>query len=69
MKTKYLKVKAGAKENIGQFPNFSASGSIAGMKATYYGKKASLVRCGAYIYNVPYSFWCNVEAMNACANR
>jgi hypothetical protein len=34
------------------FPSFSATGSIRGMKAKFYGKDALLVRCGAYIYNV-----------------
>jgi len=33
-------------------PNFHKSGSIIGMKKLYYGKKALLVRCGDYIYNV-----------------
>lgn len=52
MKTKYLKVNAGARINISQFPSFSATGSIKGMKDKYYGKDALLVRCGKYIYNV-----------------
>jgi hypothetical protein len=38
---------------VSSFPNFSASGSIAGMKRLYYGLNACLVRCGSYIYNVP----------------
>jgi len=33
-------------------PNFSATGSIKGMKDKYYGKDALLVKCGSYIYNV-----------------
>jgi hypothetical protein len=51
-KVKYLPVKAGEQINISQFPNFSASGSIEGMKKMYYGKDALLVHCGSYIYNV-----------------
>lgn len=35
-----------------QFPNFSKTGSISGMKAKFYGKGALLVKCGSYIYNV-----------------
>lgn len=35
------------------YPNFSASGSIRGMKELYYGKDALLVRSGSYIYHVP----------------
>ena len=34
------------------FPNFSASGSIKGMKDKYYGKEALLIKSGSYIYNV-----------------
>lgn len=35
-----------------KFPNFSNTGSIAGMKKLFYGKDALLVQCGSYIYNV-----------------
>jgi len=38
--------------DLSRFPNFSATGSIKGMKKLYYGKDALLVRQGAYIYNV-----------------
>ena len=37
---------------LDNYPNFSANGSIKGMKEKYYGKDALLVRCGSYIYNV-----------------
>lgn len=40
------------KVGISSFPNFHKSGSISGMKKTYYGRDALLVRCGGYIYNV-----------------
>lgn len=33
-------------------PNFSATGSVSGMRKLYYGENALLVRCGSYIYNV-----------------
>jgi len=33
-------------------PNFSATGSIKGMRKQYYGNDALLVKCGSYIYNV-----------------
>lgn len=49
---KYLKVTKGHSLGISQFPNFSASGSIRGMKNKFYGKRALLVRCGSWIYNV-----------------
>lgn len=38
--------------DLSEYPNFSKTGSIAGMKKQYYGKDALLVRKGAYIYNV-----------------
>ena len=52
MRVKYLKVKDGERLNISQFPNFSVTGSVKGMKEKYYGKDALLVRCGSYIYHV-----------------
>jgi hypothetical protein len=41
------------KYNLSQYPNFSATGSIYGMKKKYYGMDALLVRSGSWIYNVP----------------
>jgi hypothetical protein len=52
-RVKYLYVKDGRRFGISNYPNFSASGSIAGMKKKYYGKNALLVKCGSYIYHVP----------------
>ena len=51
---KYLSIATAKRNNIdlSRFPNFSASGSIAGMKKLYYGKNALLVRQGGFIYNV-----------------
>lgn len=40
------------KFNLSDYPNFSVTGSIIGMKRMYYGMAALLVRCGNYIYNV-----------------
>jgi len=40
------------KYGLSEFPNFSRTGSIIGMKQKYYGKDALLVKCGNYIYNV-----------------
>ncbi len=34
------------------FPNFSASGSIKGMKKLHYGLDAKLIKSGSYIYKV-----------------
>ena len=52
MRVKYLPVAEGRRLHIEVFPNFSASGSIKGMKDKFYGKNALLVKCGSYIYNV-----------------
>ena len=43
--------------NLSQYPNFSVTGSILGMKKLYYGKNALLVRSGSWIYNVPPSVY------------
>jgi hypothetical protein len=50
MKTKYLNRKKAIEMGIQKLPNFSASGSIKGMKEIYYGKDALLVRSGSWIY-------------------
>lgn len=52
MRVRYLPVAEGRRLHIDLFPNFSASGSVKGMKEKYYGKDALLVRCGSYIYCV-----------------
>ena len=51
-RVKYLSVKEKEKYNLSDYPNFSASGSIKGMKDKYYGKDALLVKSGYWIYNV-----------------
>lgn len=38
--------------DLSDFPNFSATGSVSGMKAQVYGEGAMLLRQGGYIYNV-----------------
>lgn len=61
MKTFKTKVLPVAEQHrLADFPSFSATGSIRGMKNLYYGKGAMLVKCGAYIYNVssdPYLYY------------
>ena len=52
MKTRTLTAQQGQQFNISDFPNFSATGSITGMRKQFYGKDALLVKCGSYIYNV-----------------
>ncbi len=61
MRVKYLPVAEGRSMNIGQFPNFSRSGSVKKMKKQFYGKDALLVRCGSYIYHVG-----NMSNMHGC---
>lgn len=48
-RTVYLPVKHG--HLLEDCPNFSATGSIIGMRRKFYGMHAQLVRCGSYIYN------------------
>lgn len=52
MRVKTVYVKDKARLRLSDYPNFSVTGSIAGMKQKYYGKDALLVRCGSWIYNV-----------------
>ena len=53
MRVKTLSAKAyGDFMDNSNFPSFSKTGSIRGMKEKFYGKDALLVRCGSYIYNV-----------------
>lgn len=49
VKTVYVKDKQRLK--LSDFPNFSVTGSITGIKKIY-GRDALLVRCGSWIYNV-----------------
>lgn len=52
MRVKRMTTDEGKRVNISRFPNFSASGSVRGMKKLYYGRDALLVRVGKFIYNV-----------------
>lgn len=51
-RVKYMNKKQAELYKLDMYPNFSATGSIKGMKEKYYGKNALLVRSGSYIYNV-----------------
>ena len=53
MRVRRMKISEGKTVNISQYPSFSVTGSIKGMKEKFYGKDALLIRCGSYIYNVP----------------
>lgn len=52
MRVKTVYVRDKDRLHLSDYPNFSVTGSIAGMKKKYYGKDALLVRCGSWIYNV-----------------
>ncbi len=52
-RVRYMRREEKEHYNLSQYPSFSATGSIAGMKAKYYGKDAFLVRSGPWIYHVP----------------
>lgn len=51
MKTKTMSTSSPYAAQLVELPNFSASGSISGMKKQFYGQDALLIRCGSYIYN------------------
>ncbi len=53
MRVKYMNKELALKFELSQYPNFSASGSVYGMKKYCYGAGALLVRSGSYIYKVP----------------
>lgn len=51
-RVKRMSLYEGEVNHISDYPNFSATGNIAGMRRIY-GQNALLVRCGSYIYHVP----------------
>ncbi len=52
-RVRYMNKEQKKEYNLSQYPNFSVTGSIAGMKKLYYGEDALLVRSGSWIYHVP----------------
>lgn len=52
-RVKYMNKVQKAKYDLSQYPNFSVTGNVFGMKKLYYGMDALLVRSGQWIYNVP----------------
>lgn len=52
-RVKYMNKREKERYHLYEYPNFSATGSISGMKEKYYGKDALLVRSGSWIYKVP----------------
>ena len=52
-RVKYMNKQMKETYNLSQYPNFSVTGSITGMKKLYYGEDALLVRSGSWIYHVP----------------
>lgn len=57
MRVKYVYKRDKKRLHLSDFPNFSATGNVYGMKKLYYGMDALLVRCGAWIYNVTREPW------------
>ena len=41
-----MTIEQGKRIGIDRFPNFHKSGSIRGMKHSYYGKNCLLIQCG-----------------------
>ena len=56
-RVKYMNKEMKLEYNLSQYPNFSITGSIYGMKKKYYGTDAFLVRSGSWIYKVPYNVY------------
>lgn len=52
MRVRYMNKQQKKIYRLENYPNFSATGSIEGMKKQFYGEDALLVRSGAYIYKV-----------------
>lgn len=52
MRVRYMNKQQKKIYRLENYPNFSATGSIEGMKKQFYGEDAFLVRSGAYIYKV-----------------
>ena len=52
-RVKYMNKDQKAKYDLSQYPNFSVTGNVFGMKKLYYGMDALLVRSGQWIYKVP----------------
>mgnify|MGYP001317797298 CR=1 FL=1 len=52
IRVKTLSVKNPQAQYLVDFPNFSTTGSITGMRNQYYGLDSLLIRCGSYIYYV-----------------
>lgn len=52
-RVKYMNKEQKQQYNLSQYPNFSVTGNIYGMKKKYYGMDALLLRSGSWIYHVP----------------
>lgn len=51
MRVKAISIDSPYAGQLEDLPNFSASGSVPGMKKQFYGKDALLIRSGGFIYN------------------
>lgn len=51
-----MTIEQGKRIGIDRFPNFHKSGSIRGMKHSYYGKNCLLIQCG-YLLLVDYQYY------------
>jgi len=60
-KVRYMNKEQKIKFNLSQYPNFSVTGSVYGMKKKYYGEDALLVRSGSWIYKVSEEVYYNAK--------
>ena len=52
MRVKRIYIKDKDRYSLSDFPNFSITGNVYGMKHKCYGADSLLVVCGQWIYNV-----------------
>lgn len=52
-----LSVKEGKRLGIDEYPSFSKTGSLTGMRKNCGWKNAIVVLCGDYYYSVPVEIW------------
>lgn len=53
-KYKYVPATPHNQRILEQYPNAGPRPNIKGMRKLYWGDDALLIRCGAYVYKVPY---------------
>lgn len=58
---KYVRATARNKALLDGCPSAGPRANVTGMRRLYWGEDAFVVRCGAYIYMVPYELFYDLE--------